>query len=202
MSEGGAAANGSSPKLYAHKPRKAQLKQFRGQHKPKEFSSPPVMGTQTATLPPPPPPPPKESFIRRYKFLWPMLLAVNLGVGVYLFARTSTKKKDAAEEEKDAANQIPANGTTSLVSANGTSTPISVKDALALLAERSVSPPSYANPAIKREPIPEGQQRELFKWILEEKRKIKPKDEEEKKRIEEEKALLKSLIRSKSIPSI
>ncbi|CAK8560303.1 unnamed protein product [Lathyrus sativus] len=197
MSEGGAAGNGSSPKLYAHKPRKAQLKQFRGQQKPKEFSSPPVMGAQTATLPPP-----KESFIRRYRFLWPMLLAVNLGVGVYLFARTSTKKKDAVEEEKDAANQIPANGTASLVSVNGTSTPISVKDALALLAEQSVSPPSYTNPAIKREPIPEGQQRELFKWILEEKRKIKPKDEEEKKRIEEEKALLKNLIRSKSIPSI
>ncbi|XP_058750317.1 uncharacterized protein LOC131623328 [Vicia villosa] len=201
MSEGGDAGNASSPKLYAHKPRKAQLKQFRGQQKPKEFSSPPVMGTQTATIPPPPPPP-KESFIRRYRFLWPMLLAVNLGVGIYVFARTSTKKKDTVEEEKDAANQIPANGTANLISANGTSTPISVKDALALLAEQSVSPPSYTNPAIKREPIPEGQQRELFKWILEERRKIKPKDEEEKKRIEEEKALLKNLIRSKSIPSI
>ncbi|KAL5062764.1 hypothetical protein RYX36_024501 [Vicia faba] len=197
MSEGGGGGNGSSPKLYAHKPRKAQLKQFRGQQTPKEFSSPPVMGTQTAT-----PPPPKESFIRRYRFLWPMLLAVNLGIGVYLFARTSTKKKDAVEEEKDGANQVPANGTASLISANGTATPISVKDALALLAEQSVSTPSYTNPAIKREPIPEGQQRELFKWILEEKRKIKPKDEEEKKRIEEEKALLKNLIRSKSIPSI
>ena len=29
----------------------------------------------------PPQPPPKESFARRYKFLWPMLLAVNLAVG-------------------------------------------------------------------------------------------------------------------------
>lgn len=57
----------------------AQLKQSKGQQK---FSSPPGMGTQT-TAPPPPPPPaaPKESFARRYKYLWPMLLAVNLGVG-------------------------------------------------------------------------------------------------------------------------
>ncbi|KAK6911895.1 Helicase, C-terminal, partial [Dillenia turbinata] len=29
----------------------------------------------------PPPPPPKESFARRYKFLWPLLLTVNLAVG-------------------------------------------------------------------------------------------------------------------------
>jgi hypothetical protein len=72
--------SGSSdpPKLYSHKPKKPQLK-----HKSKDFSSPPVMGTQTA--PPPPPPPPKEPFIRRYKFLWPMLLAVNLGLGGNFF---------------------------------------------------------------------------------------------------------------------
>jgi hypothetical protein len=37
------------------------------------------MGTQSSA--PPPQPPPKESFARRYKFLWPMLLAVNLAVG-------------------------------------------------------------------------------------------------------------------------
>lgn len=107
MSEGGGSADhASSPKLYNHKPKKctiffsltwriffslvsihclcfffvtAQLKQFRGQQKSNEFSSPPSMGTQTA--PPPPPPPPKEPFIKRYKFVWPMLLAVNFGIG-------------------------------------------------------------------------------------------------------------------------
>ncbi|XP_004510369.1 uncharacterized protein [Cicer arietinum] len=174
----------SSPKLYAHKPRKAQLKQFRGQQKSNEFSSPPAMGTQSASPPPPPPPPPlKEPFVRRYKFLWPMLLAVNLGVGVYLFTRTSTKKKDTVEEEKDAS-------------------PDSVKDTTAPVTETSVFLPPTVNPVIKREPIPENQQRELLKWILEEKRKIKPKDAEEKRRIDDEKALLKNLIRSKSIPSI
>lgn len=45
-------------------------------------------GSQAAITPAPPPPsptpppqPPKESFARRYKFLWPLLLAVNFTVG-------------------------------------------------------------------------------------------------------------------------
>ncbi|KHN11291.1 hypothetical protein glysoja_023355 [Glycine soja] len=164
------------PKLYTNKPGKAQLKQFRGQQKSNGFSSPAAMAT-----PPPPPPPPKEPFIRRYKFVWPVLLAVNLGVGAYLFM--GTKKKDTGEEEQDA-------------------TPVSTKDATPHVVETPVSSPSITNPVINREPIPENQQRELLKWILEEKRKVKAKDAEEKRKIDEEKALLKKLIRSKSIPSV
>lgn len=53
---------------------------------------------------------------------------------------------------------------------------------------------------VARKPIPEDEQRELFKWILEEKRKINPKDREEKKRIDEEKAILKQFIRAEKIP--
>lgn len=55
---------------------------------------------------------------------------------------------------------------------------------------------------IHRAPIPEDQQRELYKWMLEERRKVKPRDAEEKKRIDEEKAILKQFIRAKSIPSL
>lgn len=51
-------------------------------------------------------------------------------------------------------------------------------------------------------PIAEQEQRELFKWILEEKRKVKPSDRAEKKKIDDEKALLKQFIGAKSIPSI
>ncbi|WOK98601.1 hypothetical protein Cni_G07313 [Canna indica] len=51
-------------------------------------------------------------------------------------------------------------------------------------------------------PIPEQEQRQLFKWILEEKRKVKPSDPTEKKKLDEEKALLKQFIRAKSVPSI
>lgn len=53
-----------------------------------------------------------------------------------------------------------------------------------------------------RQPVTEDQQRELFHWMLEEKRKIKPKDSEEKRRIDEEKAILKQFIRAKSVPHL
>ena len=89
-----------------------------------------------------------------------------------------TKKKDTGvEEEPD---------TTKEVTVHVTETPVL---------------PSITKPVI-REPIPEHQQRELFKWILEEKRKVKPKDPEEKRRIDEEKAVLKQFIQAKSIPNI
>lgn len=55
---------------------------------------------------------------------------------------------------------------------------------------------------VARKPIPEDEQKELFKWILEEKRKIEPKDRKEKKRIDEEKALLKQFIRADRIPKL
>ncbi|KAI5415154.1 hypothetical protein KIW84_040563 [Lathyrus oleraceus] len=51
-------------------------------------------------------------------------------------------------------------------------------------------------PADVRAPIPEEQQREVFKWMLEEKRKMKPKDAMEKKQIDEEKDILKQFLRS------
>uniref|UniRef100_A0A803MRT0 Uncharacterized protein n=1 Tax=Chenopodium quinoa TaxID=63459 RepID=A0A803MRT0_CHEQI len=52
------------------------------------------------------------------------------------------------------------------------------------------------------EPITEDQQREIFKWILDEKRKVKPRNRDEKKQIDEEKAMLKQFIRGKSNPSL
>ncbi|KAL4194727.1 hypothetical protein AMTRI_Chr05g60920 [Amborella trichopoda] len=47
------------------------------------------MPEETIRPPPPPPPPPpprvmdpsKQSFARRYKFVWPVLLTVNLALG-------------------------------------------------------------------------------------------------------------------------
>lgn len=41
-----------------------------------------------AAAPPPPPPlplPQKESFVRRYRFLWPLLLVVNFSIGGIYF---------------------------------------------------------------------------------------------------------------------
>lgn len=101
---------------------------------------------------------------------------------VYLFMRT--KKKEGGDE-----GEAP--------------TPVSTKAATTSpVAEKPLPLPTITGAVKTREPIPENQQRELFKWILEEKRKAKPKDPEEKKRLDEEKAILKQFIRAKSIPSI
>ncbi|XP_044495494.1 uncharacterized protein LOC123218254 isoform X2 [Mangifera indica] len=103
--------------------------------------------------------------------------------GAYMYMKTS--KKDESITEEEGAKDVP-------------SIPVSATAAAtAVITENPV-----AEFVKLREPIPMDQQRELFKWILEEKRKVKPKDPEEKKRIDEEKAILKQFIRAKSIPSI
>ncbi|XP_075491036.1 uncharacterized protein LOC142529393 [Primulina tabacum] len=130
----------------------------------------------------PPPPPPKESFARRYKFMWPLLLAVNFVVS-YLFTRTSKKGVGTEAEKPDA----PV-----------TSTSISPHAAPVIISENLVTR-STVEP-VQHAPIAEDQQRELYKWLLEERRKIEPEDGEEEKRIEEEKAILKQFIRAKFIP--
>lgn len=69
------------------------------------------------------------------------------------------------------------------------------------LYDMEFSSPPAAIPKPK-EPIPDDQQLELFKWILEEKRKVKPKDPADKKRIDEDKAILKQFIRTESTPKL
>ena len=82
-------------------------------------------------------------------------------------------------------------------------TPVSISTAKTTpIAENTLHSLFVIKPVKLQEPIPEDQQRELFKWMLEEKRKIKPKDPEDKKHIDEEKAILKQFIRVKPIPSI
>ncbi|XP_009761163.1 uncharacterized protein LOC107795779 [Nicotiana tabacum] len=183
---------GVSPKLYVNKPKKAQLKQ----HQQQQASSPPpppsssssMASSASARSAAPPPQPPKESFVRRYKYLWPMLLAVNFSIGAYLFMRT--KKKDVGTEE----GEMPY-----VPSAASTTAAMAVGEKEKEVTKEVATPPPVL-PVIVREPIPENQQRELFKWMLEEKRRVKPKDHEEKRRIDEEKAILKHFIRAKSIP--
>ena len=51
-------------------------------------------------------------------------------------------------------------------------------------------------------PILEDDQCKLYKWMLGEKRKIKPRNAAEKKKLDEEKALLKEFIRAGSLPSL
>lgn len=103
----------------------------------------------------------------------------------YLFMRT--KKKDVGTEEGEILDVPGASVSTAAA--------IAVNE-----KEKEVTTTPILQSVVVREPIPENQQRELFKWILEEKRRVKPKDQEEKKRIDEEKAILKHFIRAKSIP--
>ncbi|KAG9455707.1 hypothetical protein H6P81_000215 [Aristolochia fimbriata] len=167
---------GEGPKLYDQKPRK-------GQPKPKNYTiapTPPPTPTKMASAETPVPPP-KESFARRYKFVWPVLLAVNLALGGYLFLRT--RKKDEDEDISEKTIPTPAER----------SPPVT---------EEPLPTPNVSQPVKVRDPIPENEQRQLFNWILEEKRKVKPSNAEGKKRIDEEKAILKQFIRSNSIPAL
>ncbi|KAL1200719.1 hypothetical protein V5N11_015110 [Cardamine amara subsp. amara] len=184
--------NEETPKLFTNKPKKkaiiAQLKHveanFNSTVPPSSAPSPAAAAAASymaGSAPPPPPPPPKESFARRYKYVWPLLLTVNLAVGGYLFFRTKKKVIEPVDEEMAAK-----------------SAPVTVEKPV--LSTVVVEPVPVVVKA--REPIPEKQQRELFKWMLDEKRKVNPKSAEEKKRIEEEKAILKQFIRSKTIPTL
>ncbi|KAK7835807.1 hypothetical protein CFP56_023031 [Quercus suber] len=101
-----------------------QLKQFQ-EHQPKtqQVSSPSAMDTHGSSALPPQPPP-KESFARCYKFLWPMLVAVNLAIG-----------DEHIEEEGATPVSISAAKT-------------------APIAEKNLHSPSVTKPVKLREPIP------------------------------------------------
>ncbi|KAL1551654.1 adenylyl cyclase-associated protein 2-like [Salvia divinorum] len=170
------------PKLFTNKPKKSQLK----------ASGMTSSSSAGATAPPPPTPPPptppvKETF-QRFKFYKTIALVLSLTVGAYAFARTVLK---VGPQEKK-----PEDPTISTSSSSSSSTPASATT----ITEQPASLPAVE--PIQRPPIPEEQQRELYKWMLEEKRKAKPRDAEEKKRIDEEKAILKQLIRAKSLPKV
>ncbi|KAL0910081.1 hypothetical protein M5K25_021017 [Dendrobium thyrsiflorum] len=103
---------------------------------------------------------------------------------LYVLLRTS--KNEPNQKDERAAEEIP-------------SAPVAIANVT--VPEQTI-PARTAVPIKVLPPIPEQEQRELFKWILEEKRKIKPRNALEKKKIDEEKSLLKELIRAKSIPNL
>ncbi|XP_047045362.1 uncharacterized protein LOC124649841 [Lolium rigidum] len=127
---------------------------------------------------PAPPPPPsvaeaKKGFMRR---MFPFLLAVNLFVGAYVVVRTYYK--DSASS-KGGALTDPAS-----------------------TADKPAPEPAAAVPRKKFPPIPEDEQRRVYMWMLEEKRKVRPRDKAEKRRLDDEKALLKEIIRAESLPKL
>ncbi|CAN8288020.1 unnamed protein product [Cochlearia groenlandica] len=180
------------PKLYTNKPKKKGYLFYTKQSSSSSSSSShSAAASYTTGGSVPPPPPLKESFARRYKYVWPVLLTVNLAIGGYLFFRTKKKDIDTSDEETVA----KSGGLVAAAAPVGMSKPVSSSAAVVAVAE-----PVMVVKA--REPIPEKQQRELFKWMLEEKRKVKTRNAEEKKINDEEKAILKHFIASKTIPTL
>ncbi|WOK99169.1 hypothetical protein Cni_G07881 [Canna indica] len=125
---------------------------------------------------PPPPHVAEAAFLRR---VFPFILVANYAVGVYMLLTTS---------KKDSAKKAPAEPVETTKSVLPDKKP-----------EGSVPAPVKVLP-----PIPEQEQLELFQWVLEEEESQanKPTDKTKKKKIHEEKALLKQYIQAKSVPSI
>ncbi|MFQ6619075.1 hypothetical protein Gotur_000853 [Gossypium turneri] len=137
----------------------------------------------------------KESRVNRFKPIWRFFLIFNLALGAYIFAQARRKNssiadnKPAKKEEEHSKSETEADVSSDAVTD-------------ALVHEEPPILPIVAKPPKVLDPIPEDQQRELFKWMLEEKRRAKPSDPEEKKRINKEKAVLKQFIRTESLPRI
>ncbi|RDX62499.1 hypothetical protein CR513_59158, partial [Mucuna pruriens] len=139
------------------------------------------------------PVPPTGLLMKRCKFIWRLLLLSNLALGAFLFVRA--KQRDSVEIKRRKAQKsfkgkasvkVPPEPITSSIDLN--------YDDYFMPVTTSVQ--------IQAPPIPEEQQREIFRWMLEEKRKLKPKNPVEKKQIDDEKAILKHFLRAKSIPKM
>ncbi|KAK6273588.1 hypothetical protein POUND7_010671 [Theobroma cacao] len=137
----------------------------------------------------------KESRINRYKPIWRILLISNLALGAYMFAKARKKNSSIVDNKPAKIEMEPEKSKTEADLSSAPLTPTPVYEEPPIF-------PVVATPPKVLEPIPENQRCELFEWILEEKRKVKPKDPEERKRIDEEKAILKQFMRSKSMPRI
>ena len=106
-----------------------------------------------------------------------------------MLLRTTQKKSDEKEEE-----EIPVKTEEPGPLIPKLTSPLTSAEAP---EEAAIPPPRVILP-----PVPESQQRELFKWMLEEKRKVKPSSGAEKNKVNEEKALLKKFIRAESVPNL
>ncbi|XP_024519058.1 uncharacterized protein LOC112342072 [Selaginella moellendorffii] len=83
-------------------------------------------------------------------------------------------------------------------------TPKSSKKQRAQKKDAAESPPAaQAPPArVPHRKVTANEQRQLFQWMLDEKRKIKPANSIEKARIDDDKKVLKQFLRSTNLPQI
>jgi len=134
-------------------------------------------------------PPVKAPFWYRYRAGVGALLLVNLGIGGYVLSRPrpvidanslNPEKVESveAEKKKTAPAQAP----------------------VPAVAPSVVAAPEWAPPPKKA--ISEEEQRQVLQWVLEERRKVKGLNKAEKARIDEEKRLLKELLRGSQLPPL
>ncbi|CAO2190776.1 unnamed protein product [Urochloa humidicola] len=141
-------------------------------------------GKPEPAAPPQAPSAAKGVFMRR---IFPFLLATNVFIGVYVFAKTY--KRDQEKKNAEAAAAAAA---------------VAALSSPASPTAKAADPAPAPAPAPKRvlPPLSEDEQRQVYKWMLEEMRKTKPRDAAEKNKINEEKALLKEFIRAESLPRL
>jgi hypothetical protein len=98
---------------------------------------------------------------------------------VYVFAKTYKRDQDKKNAEAAAA-------------------------AAAAAPPAPIAKPAEPAPPPKRvyPPLSQDEQRQVYKWMLEEKRRTKPQNAAEKTKINEEKALLKEIIRAEYLPRL
>ncbi|KAL0702885.1 hypothetical protein Bca4012_059007 [Brassica carinata] len=172
----------------------------------------------------PPPPsgsqPPQKAVPRLATVGWRTMLIFNLGLAAFIFAKKREKDIDAGEKmgvkkaskgaKKSAVNtEVEKKVAETAVPEKEEAKPIPKPDPLFEFTDSAAADDELAFhggveqvKVARKKPIPEDEQRELFKWILEEKRRMEPKDRKEKKQIDEEKAVLKQFIRAETVPKL
>lgn len=152
-------------------------------HKPKKGSIPSGggnMGESVRVPQQPQPVPVKAPLWYRYRAGVGALLLVNLGIGGYVLSRPRPEidakllnpEKRAAPEEKQESAPTQA-----------------------VAEEPEWVPPSKAS-------ISEDEQRQVLQWVLDERRKVKGVNKAEKARIDEEKRVIKHLLRESHLPPL
>lgn len=156
-------------------------------HKPKKGSLP-SGGDMGEVRVPQQPVPVKAPLWYRYRASVGALLLVNLGIGGYVLTRprpeidakllNPEKKRVAPEEAGEKQESAPTQA------------------AAAAAAEA----PEWVPPA--KAAISEGEQRQVLQWVLDERRKVKGANKAEKARIDDEKRVIKQLLRETHLPPL
>lgn len=179
----------------------------------------------------PPPPGPKKPLWYRFRTALATLFILNAVVIGYTVFRTSSKPSETSEEDQSVENtatekekdEKKPKEETATEKAQDEKKPIEEaatekeKDekkpeiekenaenvhTTRVLPEPSNVPQAINLQEISKQKITSEDQQELFKWLLAEKRKIKPTNKAERAQIDAEKALLKEFLRGKSVLNV